>query len=239
MAEKWRISMAGCSDRRAVGMATVLKKALSGLYYGLSPLARRILPKPVLRFLLLNVVGVNHPYAEILGNPGRLFMEQELLPWLRERYRRILFVGTASYAWHYEKLFDQDPDQYTTLDSRPGAAVWGAPTHIVARIEDIGRHRPGEFFDCIVFNGVFGFGIDSPVDMRAAAKAMHDALRPGGVLIVGWNTDLHADPEELGVLSPHFARTDQTPWGQTRRYPAELHVYDFYVKSPRETPTGR
>ncbi|MFI5000571.1 MAG: methyltransferase, partial [Reyranellales bacterium] len=95
------------------------------------------------------------------------------------------------------------------------------------------------FFDCIVFNGVFGFGIDSPDDMRRAVKAMHDALRPGGLLIVGWNTDLHADPEELGVLSPLFVRTGRTPWGPTRRYPAELHVYDFYVKSPRETATGR
>ena len=68
---------------------------------------------------------------------------------------------------------------------------------------------------------------------------MYDVLRPGGLLIVGWNTDLHTDPEELGVLSPYFVRTGQTPWGQTRRYPAELHVYDFYVKSPRKVPTGR
>ncbi len=220
-------------------MATVLKTALSGLYYSLSPLARKVLPKPVLRFLLLHVVGVNRRYEEILGNPGRLFMERELLPWLCENYSRILFVGTASYTWHYEKLFRQDPDQYTTLDSRPGATVWGAPTHIVARIEDIALHRPKDFFDCIVFNGVFGFGIDTPDDMREAAKAMCDVLRPGGLLVVGWNTDLHVDPEELGVLSPYFVRTDRTPWGQTRRYPAELHVYDFYVKIPQEIPTGR
>ncbi|MFI5001695.1 MAG: class I SAM-dependent methyltransferase, partial [Reyranellales bacterium] len=160
------------------------KAALSRLYFTLSPVARRVLPKSVLRFLLLHVLDVNRPYREILGNPGRLFMERDLLPWLRQNYSRILFVGTASYAWHYEKLFRQDPEQYTTLDSQPGAAVWGAPTHIVARIEDIGRHRPGEFFDCIVFNGVFGFGIDSPDDMRRAVKAMHDALRPGGLLIV-------------------------------------------------------
>ena len=117
--------------------------------------------------------------------------------------------------------------------------MWGGPIHLVAPIQDIALHRSKDFFDCIVFNGIFGFGTDTPDDMRAAAKAMSEVLRPGGLLIVGWNTDLHADPEELGVLSPYFVRTDQTPWGQTRRFPAELHVYDFYVRSPPPIPTGR
>ncbi len=205
----------------------------------LSPIAKKVLPKPVLRFLLLHVRGVKRSYAYILAYPGRIFMERELLPWLRDNYRRILFVGAAPYTFHYEKLFRQDRAQYTTLDNHPSTAVWGAPTHIAAPIQDIALHRPKDFFDCIVFNGVFGFGVDRADDMRAAAKAMSEVLRPGGLLVVGWNTDLHADPEELGVLSPFFVRTDQTPWGRTRPYPGELHVYDFYVKSPRQAPTGR
>lgn len=220
-------------------MVSVIKAGFSRLYSALTPLARKILPKPVLRFLLLQVRGVRRGYQYIFAYPGRLYLEHELLPWLRQNRRRILFVGTAPYTYQYEKLFRQDRDQYTTLDNHPSTAVWGGPVHIVARIQDIGRYRPKDFFDCIVLNGVFGFGVDSPDDMRAAAKAMSEVLRPGGLLVVGWNTDLHADPEELGVLSPYFVRTDQTPWGRTRRYPAELHVYDFYVKSLQQDPTGR
>ena len=220
-------------------MANVIKGALAPLYSALSPLARKVLPKPVLRSVLLNLIGVKRHYADVLKYPGRQFLEGECLPWVRQHYRRILFVGAAPYTYHYERLFRQNRDQYTTLDNHPSTAVWGGPIHIVAPIQDIASHRPPDFFDCIVFNGVFGFGIDDPDAMREAARAMSDVLRPGGLLIVGWNTDLHADPEELGVLPPFFVRTDQTPWGQTRRYPAELHVYDFYVKSPRAIPTDR
>ena len=218
----------------------MIRSALSRLYFALTPLAKKVLLKPVLRLLLLlRVIDVNRSLPNRPGEPGRLFLEQEVLPWIRRNYSRILFVGTAPYTFHYEKMFEHDRAQYTTLDGNPGAAVWGAPTHLAARIEDIALHRPKDFCDCIVFNGVFGFGIDRPDDMRVAARAMAEVLRSGGLLIVGWNTDLHADPEEQGVLSPFFARTDQTPWGRTRRYPAELHVYDFYVKSLREAPTGR
>jgi SAM-dependent methyltransferase len=220
-------------------MANVIKAALSRFYFALSPMARKVLPKPVLRFVLLRLLGVHRHYKYILKYAGRQFLEGECLPWLRQNYRRILFVGAAPYTYQYERLFRQDHDQYTTIDNHPSTAVWGGPIHIVARIQDISRYRPKEFFDCIVFNGVFGFGIDHPDAMREAARAMSDVLRPGGLLIVGWNTDLHEDPEQLGVLSPFFVRTDQTPWGRTRRYPAELHVYDFYVKSPREIPIGR
>lgn len=220
-------------------MANVMKAALSRFYFALSPLARKMLPKPVLRFVLLHLVGVQRHYEYIHKYAGRQFLEGECLPWVSQHYRRILFVGAAPYTYQYERFFRRDRDQYTTLDNHPSTAVWGGPNHIVARIQDIGSYRPEDFFDCIIFNGVFGFGVNGRDAMRETAKAMSDVLRPGGLLIVGWNTDLHADPEELGVLSPYFVRTDLTPWGQTRRYPAELHVYDFYVKSPRAIPTGR
>jgi hypothetical protein len=192
-----------------------------------SPLARRVLPKWLQRFLLLHILRINQRYAALYQAESRLCMERELLPWIRQHYSRVLFVGTSSYTYHYERLFP--PGQYTTIEVQPRNAVWGAASHIVAPVEEIGRHRPAGSFDCIVLNGVFGFGVDDVDHMRTVIKALHEALAPQGLLVVGWNTNLHEDPQPL--LDPYFAPNTQEPWARRRTYALpETHVYDFYVR---------
>jgi SAM-dependent methyltransferase len=203
---------------------------LRDILFTVSPVARRLLPLPVLRFLLLRVLAVNRPYEELFERPSRLCLEHEILPWLAARFSRILFVGTASYTYHYERLFK--PGQYTTIDLHPRNTVWGSPDHIVAPIRDINRHRPKGSFDCIVLNGVLGFGIDTAEDMRAVLRELHDALRPGGFLLVGWNVGVLEDPETLGIYEPHFVRNSEAPWIERRLFPPETHVYDFYRRRP-------
>jgi SAM-dependent methyltransferase len=204
--------------------------SLRDVLFCLSPLAKRLLPRPVLRALLLHVVGVNRRYEHLLEAPSRICMEREILPWVAEHCSRILFVGTASYTCHYERLFR--PGQYTTLDFHPSTAVWGSTDHIVAPIQDINRHRPKGSFDAIVLNGVFGFGVDKVDDMRVVLKELHDSLRPDGFLVVGWNTDRHDDPEALGLYRPFFVRCPEEPWRERRRFAPETHVYDFYRRRP-------
>jgi SAM-dependent methyltransferase len=201
-----------------------LKRAL----FRFSPLARRLLPKRLQRFILLEVLGTNRRYARMYHAASRVCLERELLPWLARHYDRVLFVGTSSYTYHYERLFR--PDQYTTLEIQPRGAVWGARQHIVAPVEEIGRHRPPGAFDCVVLNGVFGFGVDDPEHMRRVIVALHRALAPQGLLVVGWNTDLHDDPALL--LAPYFAPNTREPWVARRTFPPETHVYDFYVRRP-------
>jgi hypothetical protein len=195
-----------------------------------SPLARKLLPRSVLRFLLLHVLKTNRPYARMYRTASRLCLEKELLPWLAKHYRKLLFVGTASYTFHYEGQFRRD--QYTTIDWHPRNVVWGARDHIIARIEDIARVRPKGSFDCIILNGVFGFGVDDVEHMRVVIKALHEAIWSGGLLIVGWNTDMHADPDALGLFEQYFAPNTHEPWKERRHFPAETHVYDFYVRRP-------
>ncbi|UYN93249.1 MAG: methyltransferase domain-containing protein [Enhydrobacter sp.] len=199
-----------------------LNRALPGL--------RSLLPKPVKRWILLRVLEVNRDYESFADLASRRFLEHDVLPWLRETCPRILFVGTGPYTVHYEKLFARTPHQYVTIDSDPAVAVWGARDHIVAQVQEIGRHRPDGHFDAVVLNGVFGFGVDDPPTMRAVAAALHAALRPGGRLVLGWNSDVHAAPEELGVLDEHFAPDRDSPWGFRRTFPGEFHVNDFYVR---------
>lgn len=210
-----------------------IEAALSRLVYGLNatmPSAKKYLPKPVQRFVLLRILQSNRPYRELLRLPSRLFLEHEVLPQLSRDYSKVLFVGTASYTYHYEKIFRSG--QYTTIDSNPGTEVWGSENHIVAPIQEIGSYCPRGTFDCVVINGVFGFGIEDTDSMLTTVRVLHEVLRPDGFLVVGWNNDRHADLATLGVLSPLFAPSDSPPWGRRKAFPPETHVYDFYIRQP-------
>jgi SAM-dependent methyltransferase len=195
-------------------------------------LAKRLLPKPIQRLLLIHVLHVNRRYSRLLNAASRLCLQDEILPWVRDRYASVLFVGTAAYTYHYEELFR--PGQYTTMDVESVTAVWGAANHIVAPVQDINRHRPKGAFDCIVLNGVFGFGVDTVEEMRVVLRELHAVLRPGGFLVVGWNTDRHADPHALGLYRGLFVANEEPPWTERRRFPPETHVYDFYRRCPAQ-----
>jgi SAM-dependent methyltransferase len=225
-----------CRTLRAVGLP--LEKRLppvKSLIFRFAPLARRVLPRRFQRFLLLKVLRVNDRYGRMRSAGSRIFLEQDLLPWISAHYRHVLFVGTASYTYHYEHLFRRE--QYTTLDLQERNAPWGADDHIVGPIEKIDRYRPEGSFDCVILSGVFGFGVDTIEHMRKVVEALSSALRPGGLLVVGWNTNLHEDPEALDLYAPYFERNRQAPFTARRHFPPETHVFDFYVRShlPRES----
>jgi hypothetical protein len=194
-------------------------------------LARKLLPKRAKRFILLNLMGVRKRYVHLRSHASRRFLEGEILPWIAAHCDRVLFVGTSAYTYQFERLFGRSPEHYTTIDPETATRVWGARDHIVAPIQEIGRHRPAGHFDCIVFNGVFGFGIDDLSSQREAIAVLHEALAPGGLLMVGWNTNLMPDLEALGLFAPHFEEAQDLPWPHRTRFPLpETHVYDFYRK---------
>ena len=194
-----------------------------------APFAKKYLPKTVLRFLLLSLPGPRRLRAHIRRRPSRVFLESTILPWIAERHARVLFVGTAPYAHQIARLFRRGGEHYTTIEREASGAMWGARNHIVAPIEEIRRHRPDGHFDCIVFNGVFGFGIDDIEAQRAVIRVLHDALVPGGLLLVGWNTNLVLDLGALGLFDPYFTGAEGLPWPCRIAFPLpETHVYDFF-----------
>ena len=231
-------------------MLTGVTALLARLAYWVNrvfPRAKSLIPKSLHRFILLRIVGVNtrrvgadESYEWMLGNsPERLFLENEALPWVSGAYRRVLFVGTAPYTYHLEALFRDDPDRYTTIDHNPAAKVWGARHHIVASLQNIDRLRPPGFFDCIVLNGVVGYrlpeiddyGIIGHEELRKTVRAMHVAIRPGGLLLVGWNRgDMTSSAFEMGLIDPYFVPTKLPPWGARKAFPGDLHVFDCYER---------
>ncbi|MBN9514528.1 MAG: class I SAM-dependent methyltransferase [Alphaproteobacteria bacterium] len=224
-------------------MIGTLKSLFSKLAYWVNdtfPNAKSLVPKPLHRFVLLRIVGMNDQYERMLReNPERLFLQNDALPWVSTSYKQVLFVGTAVYTYQYEKLFADDPDRYTTIDRNPSTKVWGGKHHIVAPIEQINQHRPPGFFDCIVLSGVLAYripehgdyGLVEQDDLRALLKVLHGVLRPGGLLLVGWNLrDMAQSLSQLGLLDPYFAPTDKTPWGTRKEFPGDPHVFEFYER---------
>lgn len=123
-----------------------------------------------------------------LGTRDRTVLEREILPWLSAQpsLRRVLFVGCEWYTYGYRKWFSTDT--YWTLDYAPEKRVFGSDRlHITDSMTRLAAHFEPASLDLIICNGVFGWGLNAPIDIEAAFSAAHRALRPGGFFLLGWN----------------------------------------------------
>ena len=80
----------------------------------------------------------------------------------------------------------------------------------------------------MLFNGVLGYGVDTPTDQLKAFEAMAAATKPNGWLLVGWDTDQTADPLKSGLAERWFQHAPLP--GLTARSVVDgcTHVYDTY-----------
>ena len=154
-------------------------------------------------------------------------MEKAFIPALATEGGRILWVGVREYTL----------DDYTALEAS-GGEVW--TTDVDAKAERWGRrdrHRTGDVgaadvlfadltFDAVVCNGVLGYGVDEAEHQARTFKALATLIRPGGRLLLGWNTDKIADPVAAGLNQPWFE--PEVFAGQPARTTFETvtHVYD-------------
>ena len=164
--------------------------------------------------------------------PDRKLMAEVYLPALARRGGRILMIGCRGYnRADLAPLMAHGAEVWTT-DIDPGAARWGVP----------GRHRTGDAceidrlfadmtFETILCNGILGHGVDTVEQQTRCLAAMAAIMPPGGVMLLGWNTDRIADPV------PSLTDT----WFEPRPLddiPARIdvegvtHVYDLMVRRP-------
>lgn len=161
----------------------------------------------------------------------RIVLESVIFPELlrSDDYQRILCIGCAWYTLHYPRLFASK--EFSTLEIDPQAAVYGAPVHHVDSCENLDRYYAADQLDCILFNGVFGFGLDTRESVEKTFSAMHRCLRRGGLLIFGWN-DLPQHrpfpPEQIQALK-HFAEVIFPPLATSIHAsdPVNRHSFHF------------
>lgn len=171
-----------------------------------------------------------------LGTRDRTVLEREILPWFsaQPNLGRVLFIGCEWYTYGYRKWFPAET--YWTLDFNPRKKLFGSPhLHIVDSMTHLAVHFEPGSLDLIICNGVFGWGLNDPVDIETAISAVHRVLRPGGLFLLGWNDVPKRRPVPLEAITAlrGFSPAIMEPLGVSR-FPvrgSKRHVYNLYTKT--------
>jgi len=169
--------------------------------------------------------------AAVARQSDRAYLRKVILPALaRAAPQRVLSVGVRGYTRSVEEAFDGARTAFWTVDIDPAAAVHGAPgRHVTVDVRMLGTAFPPSYFDVVLLNGVFGWGVDDAGQMNQALQAVASVLVDEGLLLVGWNTDRAPDPDSLPGIA-EFAPA--APFGLPERHSFVdvTHVYAWYAK---------
>jgi SAM-dependent methyltransferase len=205
---------------------------ITPVYSDRSPQARTSIARRLVRSFIPD--KIRHPLVgrfcelRVLYSPDRVYLKHSILPRIGRRGGAALLVGCRRYTAQDPKILKRYGALCWTLDIDPAAARWGAQgRHVVAPIEGAASVFRRAMFDTVVLCGVFGFGVDEIAEQEAAIEACAAILKPGGLLVLGWNSDLVADPARLSGLARDFTRSCD---GKDRRvtFRRSTHVFDFH-----------
>jgi SAM-dependent methyltransferase len=171
---------------------------------------------------------------ERLRPHDRFLLEEVIFPALRSRrdLQRILFVGCETYTATYSATFvDRD---FVTMDVDPIKARYGAAHHVIDTFANVGAHFAPGSLDVVISNGVIGWGLNQRDEIEAAMQQSFVCLRPGGILILGWNDMEPRRPVPLETIESlrRFSQLTLPPF-PIPTYPTldEMrHVFSFYLR---------
>jgi SAM-dependent methyltransferase len=169
--------------------------------------------------------------ARISRSPDRGLLLGDYFPAFAAAGGRILWVGCKPYTAGYPALLEAGGGEVWTTEIDPRGEAWGRQ----------GRHRTGDIcqadrlfgdlkFDAVLCNGVLGWGVDAPEDQARALAAMAGTLKPGGLLLLGWNTDKMDDPVAAGLTARDFTPASFAGLPSRTPVPRVTHVYDLLAR---------
>jgi SAM-dependent methyltransferase len=122
-----------------------------------------------------------------LNFPDRVLLEDTILPYIKQQAdcRRGRFIGCDWYTRDYERLMRGR--EFWTIEIDPAKAKYGSSHHIADGLENLSRHFTEGYFDAIIHTGVFGWGVDSRADTEHTFEECRRCLRPGGLMVFGWD----------------------------------------------------
>jgi SAM-dependent methyltransferase len=188
-----------------------------------APIAKRLLP----RSFRVWAKDIRNAY-QVRRNAGRAILVNEILPAYASFGGRILWIGCRRYTKTYGSLLERNGGTCWTTDIEAAHAKWGeAGRHFTWDLLLIDRLLAAEAFDTVLCNGVFGFGVDTQESQLTALRAMARILKPGGRLLLGWNTERVDDPMLLEFTRSAFVGDDLGGRGARWEVPEAGYVYAF------------
>lgn len=161
-------------------------------------------------------------------SPDRGVLMNRILPELSKPGAQVLWVGCRHYTRRYPAMIEREGAVCWTLEIDPRARRWGHPRrHTVGDLQKVGALYPPGHFDVALVNGVFGWGLDTPDGQNEAVEGLARVLKPGGILMLGWNTDRSTDPNELPASQKLFVPSRRPGFERRITVPGVTHVYDF------------
>ncbi len=125
------------------------------------------------------------------NDDDRNVLESIILPHVLAEYnpKTILDIGREDYQAFYNDFFKKR--ELHTIDMKPEHEEFGNPGHHTTdNAINLKNHYKNNFFDFILMNGVFGWGLDDEIDVQKSFNAVYDILKPGGIFILGYNDDV-------------------------------------------------
>ena len=191
---------------------------------------KKLVPNPA-RLWVKDILNARR----VRRNPGRIALVNEILPAYAASGGRILWIGCRRYTKDYGRLLEKNGGECWTVDIEIEHAKWGEKgRHLTGDLLSIDQLVAAATFDSVLCNGVFGFGVDTRSAQLAALRAMAKILKPGGRLLLGWNTERVEDPLRLDFVQNAFAGDALTGHGARWAIPEAGYVYDFLRR--REEP---
>lgn len=195
------------------------------IYKAISRFKRRII-HPILLFFKVKVR---------LKTNDRIQLEQLIFNEIinNPRLHSILFVGCDYYNKHYSDFF-LDKDYWTIEPSIKRSKYGSKDHHISDYIQNLEKYDKQIFFDVIIMNGVYGWGLNAQEDIEKAILCCYDSMKKDGIFILGWNNIPQRTPVPLETIKELrlFKLHNFIPGTNSRleANTANNHIFDFYIK---------
>ena len=165
----------------------------------------------------------------------RFILERKIFPYILSNCKKVLFVGCAKYTKSYNQVFSQI--EYWTMDFLEAKSRYGSKNHVQGNLTELSKYFKKDYFNAIILNSVIGWGVDTAPEIKKALVECNQVMRPGGILIIGWNdlgTRSSKEFREMINNNRLFELFD-LPTLNTYEYRTESHrhVFNFLRKPSR------
>jgi hypothetical protein len=193
----------------------------------------------VVRARLYDLLCGRLKIAAPLLTEDRRVLEKIIFEYYRSNshIKTVLFVGCDSYTTHYQRCYFAAHD-YWTIDPDATRRKFGAKQHVVTRLEELGQHFPTGFFNLIICNGVYGWGLNCVEDCDTAMSQCHSCLADAGHMLLGWNDVPRWDPAPLSKVRSLslFSRYAFPPFGAWQYLTDTPYRHTYYFFQKRNYP---